>query len=177
MAEEDNQAEEQEQPSSGKKKWLIIGGASALLVIIVVIIVWLTMGSDEPVSAPPTSSNEASASQSAEEAAQVGNALYVGMPRPFVFIVPGDARERTVQISVQLMVRGEQGEELTKRHIPLIEGTLHEVFSSSTADELRTAEGKQRIRELALQQVRSALESVTGQGLVEKVLFTGLVMQ
>ncbi|OIM97861.1 flagellar basal body-associated protein FliL [Idiomarina sp. MD25a] len=177
MAEEDNQVEDQEQTASGKKKWLIMGGAGAVLVIIVVIVVWLMMGGEEPATTPQASSAEAPASQSAEETAQVGNALYVGMPRPFVFIVPGDARERTVQISVQLMVRGEQSEELTKRHIPLIEGTLHEVFSSSTADELRTAEGKQRIRELALQQVRSALESVTGQGLVEKVLFTGLVMQ
>ncbi|PYE31021.1 flagellar FliL protein [Idiomarina fontislapidosi] len=177
MAEEDNQAEEQEQTSSGKKKWIIIGGVAGLLVIVIVIAVWFMSGDQQTVQASQSNSVETPASQSSEQPAQVGSALYVGMPRPFVFIVPGDARERTVQISVQLMVRGEQSEELTKRHIPLIEGTLHEVFSSSTADELRTAEGKQRIRQLALQQVRAALESVTGQGLVEKVLFTGLVMQ
>ncbi|MEC8924776.1 MAG: flagellar basal body-associated protein FliL [Pseudomonadota bacterium] len=177
MAENDNQEESSEKAPGGKKKWLIIGAAAILLVVIIIVAVWFLMGTKQASSASDMGAGGGSSEETTSEPAQVGNALYVGMPRPFVFIVPGDSRDRTVQINVQLMVRGERSEELTKQHIPLIEGTLHEVFSSSTADELRTAEGKQRIRELALKQVRSALESVTGEGLVEKVLFTGLVMQ
>lgn len=176
MAEENDQ--EQQEPTTGKrKKLLLIGGGVAVVIIIALVVIWLFSGSSE--SNQQSSGDEQSSQVPADtsEAPEVGSALYVGMPRPFVFIVPGDARERTVQIKVQLMVRGEDSEEQVKRHIPLIEGTLHEVFSSSTAEELKTVEGKTKLRELALQEVRNALEGVAGQGLVEQVLFTSMVMQ
>ena len=44
--------------------------------------------------------------------AEKGTALYVAMPRPFVFNVPGSGRDRLVQIKVQLLVRGSDNEEL-----------------------------------------------------------------
>jgi flagellar FliL protein len=143
--------------------------------VTVVLVLWLFGGSSS--SDEPAATGSGSPAPSSSSRPEVGNALYVGMPRAFVFIVPGDSRERTVQIKAQLMVRGEENEELAKKHIPLIEGTLHEVFSSSTADRLKTAEGKGQLRELALTEVRSALEEVTGKPVVEQVLFTSLVMQ
>jgi len=174
----DENEEQQEQQADGgarKQKLLLFGGLGAGVIIIIAVVVWRFTGDGDTTATATDSSNVVEADTS--EAPQVGNALYVGMPRPFVFIVPGDARERTVQIKVQLMVRGEDNEELTKRHIPLIEGTLHQVFSSSTAEELKTVEGKEKLRELALREVQSALEKVAGKGLVEQVLFTSMVMQ
>ncbi|MGM0526461.1 MAG: flagellar basal body-associated protein FliL [Pseudomonadota bacterium] len=176
MAEENDQ-EQQEKPAGKRKKLLFIGGGVTLVIIIAVVVMWLFSGSSESTQASASGDQASQSSADTSEAPEVGNALYVGMPRPFVFIVPGDARERTVQIKVQLMVRGEDSEEQVKRHIPLIESTLHEVFSSSTAEELKTVEGKTKLRELALQEVRNALEGVAGRGLVEQVLFTSMVMQ
>jgi len=179
MAEDkdNNDTEQTEEQTGGKKKKLIIfGGIGIVLIITVVLVLWLFGGSSEGESAGANNTSS-SAAPSSSPRPEIGNALYVGMPRPFVFIVPGDSRERTVQIKAQLMVRGEESEELAKKHIPLIEGTLHEVFSSTTADRLKTAEGKGQLRELALTEVRSALEEVTGKPVVEQVLFTSLVMQ
>lgn len=177
MAEENEEQQEQQAEAGSNKKKLLIVGGSVAAVIIIALVIWLVMGDGD--SAEATAGSEAGNTVAIDTSAapQVGNALYVGMPRPFVFIVPGDARERTVQIKVQLMVRGEDNEELAKRHIPLIEGTLHQVFSSSTAEELKTVEGKEKLRELALREVQSALEKVAGRGLVEQVLFTSMVMQ
>lgn len=180
MAEENQeQQEQQEQSGAGKKKLILFGGIGVGVILIIVVVIWLFTGSSKDASSPSGSAGDATTTVSADSGAppEVGNALYVGMPRPFVFIVPGDARERTVQIKVQLMVRGEENEELAKRHIPLIEGTLHQVFSSSTAEELKTVEGKEKLRELALREVQAALEKVAGRGLVEQVLFTSMVMQ
>ena len=180
MAEDkdDNDAEQTEGQAGGKKKKLILfGGIGIVLIITVVLVLWLFGGSSEGESAAAENGMSSAAAPSSSPRPEIGNALYVGMPRPFVFIVPGDSRERTVQIKAQLMVRGEESEELAKKHIPLIEGTLHEVFSSTTADRLKTAEGKGQLRELALTEVRSALEEVTGKPIVEQVLFTSLVMQ
>ncbi len=108
---------------------------------------------------------------------KIGSALYVAMPRPFVFNVPGSSRDRIVQIKVQLLVRGEVNEETAKKHIPLIEGTLLSVFSTTTADELSTSSGKETLRFSALEKVQKALMDVEGSKVIERVLFTGFVMQ
>ena len=107
----------------------------------------------------------------------MGSALYVAMPRPFVFNVPGSSRDRIVQIKVQLLVRGDVNEETAKKHIPLIEGTLLSVFSTTTADELSTSVGKETLRFTALEKVQAALNDVEGTKVIERVLFTGFVMQ
>ncbi|MGM0430930.1 MAG: flagellar basal body-associated protein FliL [Pseudomonadota bacterium] len=179
MAEDknDNEEEQTEGKAGGKKKKLILSGIIGIVLIVTVVLVLWLFGGSSSSDEPAATEGGSPAPSSSSSRPEVGNALYVGMPRAFVFIVPGDSRERTVQIKAQLMVRGEENEELAKKHIPLIEGTLHEVFSSSTADRLKTAEGKGQLRELALNEVRSALEEVTGNPVVEQVLFTSLVMQ
>ena len=117
------------------------------------------------------------ASAEPTDSAEIGSALYVAMPRPFVFNVPGSSRDRIVQIKVQLLVRGEVNEETAKKHIPLIEGTLLSVFSTTTADELSTSSGKETLRFSALEKVQKALMDVEGSKVIERVLFTGFVMQ
>jgi flagellar FliL protein len=107
----------------------------------------------------------------------MGSALYVPMPRPFTFNVPGTGRDRLVEIKVQLMVRGSDNEEMAKMHIPLIEGTLLQVFSASSADELITEAGKVALRERAVTEVQKVLNETVGADVVEQVLFTGFVMQ
>ncbi|MFD2632054.1 flagellar basal body-associated protein FliL [Idiomarina piscisalsi] len=183
MAEEQNtennaeQDGEQEAKGGKKKKLILFGVIGLVLISTVVLVLWLFGGNSSNEQASESVPEQTNRNFESASAPEIGNALYVGMPRPFVFIVPGDSRERTVQIKAQLMVRGEKNEELAKKHIPLIEGTLHEVFSSSTADRLKTAEGKGQLRELALTEVRDALQEVTGKPVVEQVLFTSLVMQ
>ena len=105
MADEELEIEE-----GGKKK-----GKMMLIIIIVAVLLlggggayfFLFMG-DDP---------EAEEGVEGEVAEQVeqdlpaeGEAMYVAMPRAFTFNAPGVARERIVQIEVQLMVRGSVNE-------------------------------------------------------------------
>lgn len=106
-----------------------------------------------------------------------GVAMYVSMPRPFQFNAPGIARERLVQIEVQLMVRGMENEDRARKHIPMIEGTLLQVFSASNADDLVTDVGKVALREKATAQVRQVMNELERNPVVEQVLFTGFVIQ
>ena len=118
-----------------------------------------------------------SATDSSNLKTTTGSALYVPLPRPFVFNVPGSARDRMVQIKVQLLVRGKENENLAMRHIPLIEGSLLETFSSGNADDLSAPSGRDALKNKALSNLQQELLEVVGSVVVEEVLFTGFVMQ
>ena len=178
MADEELQVEE-----GGKKKSKLM-----LIIIIAVVVIggaagayfFLFAGSDEPAAEqlPETEAAAAAAPATQGGGAEIGTALYVAMARPFVFNVPGGGRDRLVQIKVQLLVRGSDNEELVKTHIPLIEGTLLQTFSMSNAEDLVTEAGKIELREQAVSEVKRALEeNDIGSNVVERVLFTGFVMQ
>lgn len=177
MAEEELQIEE----TAGKKSKLM------LIIIIAVVLIggggaayfFLFAGGDEPTAAEQLAAEGGAqpAPAAVDANASVGTALYVAMPRPIVFNVPGAGRDRLVQIKVQLMVRGTDNEEKAKTHIPLIEGTLLQTFSASNADDLVTEPGKIELRDNALEAVQNALKEIAGSEVVERVLFTDFVMQ
>lgn len=160
-----------------KKKLIIIIGAAVLLAVVAVVAVLMMSGdSAEPAPAEAGAAEAAVAADPGAVAAK-GSALYVSMPRPFIFNVPGATKDRLVQIKVQLLVRGSNNEETAKVHIPLIESTLLRTFSTSNAEELITVEGKENLKKKALKEVQEALVGVAGSEVVEEVLFTGFVMQ
>ncbi len=157
---------------------------SKLMLIIIIVVVLLAGGGgaayyflfmgDELVQeeVPEVDGEETESAVSAEH-----TAIYVAMPRPFQFNAPGISRERIVQIEVQLMVRGPINEELAQRHIPMIEGSLLQVFSASNADDLVTDVGKVELRDKATSQVRQVMQGLEKSPVVEQVLFTGFVIQ
>jgi flagellar FliL protein len=175
MAEEELKMEE-----GGKKSKLII-----IIVAVVVLIAggggaaayFFLMGDDEPIPVIEDETKMEGEEGRALELVKTGTALYVAMPRPFVFNVPGSTRDRLVEIKVQLMMRGSGNAEQAKMHIPLIEGTLLKTFSTANADDLVTEAGKIAIRESALKEVQKIMVDISGNQTVEEVLFTGFVMQ
>ena len=169
MADEDLEIEE-----GGKKK-----GKMMIIIIAVVVLLagggagaFFFLGGEEP-----EEGDAAAEEVMEEEPVNTGLAMYVAMPRPFQFNAPGVARERLVQIEVQLMVRGIENEERAKRHIPMIEGTILSVFSAANADELVTDVGKVDLKEKATAQVRQVMNELEKNPVVEQVLFTGFVIQ
>lgn len=160
----------------GKKKWIII--AAALLVVVLGVVGFLMFSGDGSTpAAAGANQGSAGSGQAAGAAEAKGTALYVPLPKPFVFNVPGASRDRMVQIKVQLLVRGDNNQTLAMRHIPLIEGALLETFSSSNADELVTVAGRDALKNKALSDLQQAMIEVVGSVVVDEVLFTGFVMQ
>ena len=167
------------------------GKKKKMMIIIIAVVVLLAggggaafffMGGDEPTEEEVAAALESGDGEEGEAAVEAegtatGDALYVPMPRPFRFNVPGAARDRFVEIRVQLLVRGADNEEEAKKHVPLIESTLLGVFSLSNADDLATSAGKASLKQKALAEVQKTLTDVAGSKVVEKVLFTGFVMQ
>ncbi|GLX77617.1 flagellar basal body-associated protein FliL [Thalassotalea insulae] len=181
MADEEK---ELELDKSGKKKKMII-----IIAIVAVLVIgggaaYFFLAGGEPeipqaeLDAALDSGSGDGATQTAEPTgAKAGTALYVPMPRPFRFNVPGASRDRFVEIRVQLLVRGGDNEEAAKKHVPLIESTLLAVFSQSNADDLATSAGKTSLKQKSLAEVQKIMTDVEGSNIVEQVLFTGFVMQ
>lgn len=170
----------------GKKKKMIIIAAAVVLLLGGGAGGYLMMsGGEQPPAdaavaadgSTPAATETAAPADAAAPSGTVGTALYVSMPRPFVFNVPGASRDRMVQIKAQLLVRGQNNEELAKQHIPLIESTMLRTFSKANADDLVTAAGKDTLKAAALKDVQDAMVGVAGSMVVEEVLFTGFVMQ
>ncbi|WP_305817981.1 flagellar basal body-associated protein FliL [Photobacterium leiognathi] len=156
----------------GKKKLMIISAAVVVLLLAGGIGFWLLSGDD---TAEPQQAAEV-AQQDAVKA-PVMSAYYVVLPQPFTFNVTGDSRDRVVQIKVQLMVRGDKNEALAKQHMPLIESTLLQAFGVATVEQLRNPNGRDQLRQQALEAVKATMVKVAGTPAVERVLFTGFVMQ
>ncbi|MGF1680403.1 flagellar basal body-associated protein FliL [Photobacterium minamisatsumaniensis] len=162
MADEDN--------GGSKKKLIIISLVAVLLLAGGGVAAWFMLGDD-------SSNIETAEAQGASAPVAESPAYYVILPQPFIFNVTGDHRDRLVQVKVQLMVRGDNNEASANQHIPLIESTLLQTFGAATVEQLRTPNGRIDLRQQALSAVQSTMMKVSGQQVVERVLFTGFVMQ
>lgn len=177
MADENEELTLEEEEGKGGNKMMIIIIAVVVIVVGAAAAFFLLSGDDAPVDETATEQSEGEGEAKANEPVEVGTAKYVTMPRPFTFNVPGTSRDRLVQIKVQLMVRGDNNEELAQKHIPLIEGALLKAFSTGNADALATSAGKDALKLKAAQEVQKSVIDVAGSKIVEEVLFTGFVMQ
>ncbi|EGR4401326.1 flagellar basal body-associated protein FliL [Vibrio cholerae] len=167
MAEEDLGTE----APKGKKKLLIIIIAAVVLLAGGGGAAFFMMGSGDDEAA-------ADAEQKTEQvAAPTEPVSYVNIAQPFVFNVTGDAKDRLVQIKVQLMVRGSENENLARYHSPLVESSLLATFASATVEQLRTPNGRIELRDKATDDIKAALNQAVGKPVIEKVLFTDFVMQ
>ncbi|EGR1262827.1 flagellar basal body-associated protein FliL [Vibrio cholerae] len=167
MAEEDLGTE----APKGKKK---------LLIIIIAAVVLLAGGGGAAFFMMGSGGDEAAADaeQKTEQvAAPTDPVSYVNIAQPFVFNVTGDAKDRLVQIKVQLMVRGSENENLARYHSPLVESSLLATFASATVEQLRTPNGRIELRDKASDDIKAALNQAVGKPVIEKVLFTDFVMQ
>lgn len=168
----------------GKNKKIIIIAAVVIVIALVAGAGFFFLGGSSSVSeaeleAALDTGDPAMVAAAQEEvsAAEAGTALYVPMPRPFRFNVPGAARDRFVEIRVQLLVRGADNEETAKKHVPLLESTLLGVFSQANADDLSTSAGKTSLKQKSLAEVQKIMMDIAGNKIIEQVLFTGFVMQ
>lgn len=170
------------QSGSKKKLFLMIGIAAALIVIsiggTVVALRFLS-------PAPPA--GEAFAG--GRGPSTLAPAIYYELKPNFTINFNVNGRQRYLQAAITLLYRDPALEELLKLHMPAIRNGLVMLLSAKGFDELQTNEGKEILREEALEIIRNQLqkeqEALVAQGKakrasaanVEQVLFTNFVMQ
>ena len=104
-------------------------------------------------------------------------AIYLPIDPTFVVNFSGQGNARFLQITVEVMTRSSEVLDNIKNHMPVIRNNLNMLFSDQQYDNISTLEGKERLREAALDIIQRILEKETGDPGIEAVYFTTFVMQ
>ncbi|GAB4392632.1 MAG: flagellar basal body-associated protein FliL [Gammaproteobacteria bacterium] len=130
-----------------------------------------------------TSSNtntteEASDAAEKEPAVDGETVLYYELePGIVVNIESEDGQQHYLQIKLAFVTRHQEVVEAIKENKPLISNSLLEILSATTYKELRTKEGRTKLRQQTLETTREIISKYVEAGEIEAVLFTDYVMQ
>ncbi|NGP52526.1 flagellar basal body-associated FliL family protein [Thioalkalivibrio sp. XN8] len=147
------------------------------LVIIVVLLAALAAGgyfarqvffADDPA---------ADATAAEEQAGSRSNAQYLALDPPLVVNFAAGGKLRYLQVSVEVMSRDGAAIETVQRHTPAVRNALIALFSERDYEALLTRDGKEALRQEALEVIRQELTLLTGEPQAEDVYFSSFVMQ
>jgi len=103
--------------------------------------------------------------------------LYWALDPAFVVNYQDSQVLRFLQVGVQVMAYDTETIELLKAHEPLVRNALLMLFSDQQYETLITREGKDKLREQALAELRKIVDEQSGKSGPESVYFTSFVMQ
>jgi len=113
----------------------------------------------------------------AEVQIQNAPALYFPFEPPFVVNFKDRGRTRFLQVTMEVMTRDPQIIEDIKMHMPVIRNNMLLMLGNQKAEDLHSSEGKEKIREALLVDLKEFLAEETGRVKVEGLYFTSFVTQ
>jgi flagellar FliL protein len=111
-----------------------------------------------------------------EEKAAVDTTQYVDLKPAFVTNYGGVGRLRYLKTDIALRIES-QGIPGIRHHMPQLRHTLVMLLSRQTEEDLSTMEGKELLRQNALEAVRNVLLEEDGEQYVHDLLFKSLIVQ
>jgi len=103
--------------------------------------------------------------------------IYMSFEAPFVVNFIDKNQIRYLQINVEVMARDQDVIDGITAHTPKIKNNLLVLFSDLDFETITSVAGKQKLRDLALEEIRKILKEEIGNNEVEALYFTGFVMQ
>jgi flagellar FliL protein len=102
---------------------------------------------------------------------------YVSISPAFVVNVTDGHRVRHMQVKAQLKLSSPDMASYIEQHKPAIQHEMVMLLSGKSAAELRTLQGKEKLRKDALTSLQKLMAENTGQKIVEAVYFTEFIIQ
>lgn len=112
-----------------------------------------------------------------EAAAAAAEKLYFDLAKPFVVNLPKGSGAKFVMIAVTVLVEGADMIEALKKNDPMIRNNLLMIISAQNAEELKTKEGKDKLRAAMQESIAGVLTKVAGKSRLKEIYFTSFVMQ
>lgn len=178
MAEDSDDLDLEVKEKDNKPKMMILIGVIAVLVIgLSVTGTLLIMGGDSKEQAA-IEAGEGSEQQSDDIiAVEAVDAHYYQIRPAFVVNYNTKGRIRYLQVNVELMTEKEKTLDVIQKHLPLIKNNLVTLFSAQDFESIKTYEGKETLRQAALENLQRVMIEKIGEPGVEAVLFTSFVLQ
>lgn len=186
----DEEETENEKPKGSMITKILLFGVLPLMTAIVLVVGGLFVAGVLPGTADHSADSEVAASDGGdsgdgEEAvdgeedagSETAEAIYLPIDPAFVVNFASQGKARFLQVTVEVMTRDPAVPDKVKLHMPVIRNNLMLLFSDQSYDSISTLEGKEALREQALEVVQQILEEETGDPGVEAVYFTSFVMQ
>ncbi|MBC7162955.1 flagellar basal body-associated FliL family protein [Immundisolibacter sp.] len=153
---------------SGSKKSLLMmgGGALALVAVSIGATVFLVGGKSGPAPAAEHTAAKVEAP-----------ATYTALEPPFVVNFEDEGAIRFLQVTIEVMSRDPKVAEAVKLHMPAIRDQLIVLFSGSDYATLASREGKDQLRQQALETLKKILKAQGAPDAIEGLYFTNFVMQ
>jgi flagellar FliL protein len=104
-------------------------------------------------------------------------AMYFPIKPAFTVNFSSRGRQRYLQVDVTVLTRNAEVFNALQTHLPLVKNRLVMLFGGEIYDELQTDEGKELLRQKALEALQEIIKQEVGVEGVEEVLFTNFVMQ
>ena len=170
MADEEQQNEGGEEKSGGMMKLLMFGGIGIVFLVVGVFAGPMIMN----MISPPEVEEEAAAEAEPSD----GPAIYTSLHPPLVVNfkdAAGDAH--FMQITMEVMARDQGVINSVREHVAVVRNALILHYSGAVYEEVTTREGKEKMLAEGLAEVNKVMTDMTGEGEVEALYFTALVIQ
>ena len=117
------------------------------------------------------------AQEEGEEGAVVERAIYIPIKPAFVVNYGGKGRLRYLKAELSVRVAGSLAANSIRHHMPYIRNNLILLFSRQMEENLDNQEGKELLRQEALQEINNILVEEEGESSVVDLYFNQLVIQ
>jgi flagellar protein FliL len=134
-------------------------------------------GTLDAIPAGVRSGDGAESDRSRRPATRSGPPIYVELGEPFVVNFIEGNQIRYLQVRIEVSTRDNSIPQAISTHLPKIRNNLVFMFSGFDYMSLASVDGKQKIRDAALDEIQGILYEETGNPGVESVYFTSFVMQ
>lgn len=183
MTNDDLNLAPEDEKTGGSKKLIIIILAAVLLLGGGGGAAWFFLGQDK---APPADSVESESTDNEEgedtedeedDGEQEQEAEYWPLAPAFIINFPLDDGVHYLQVDLQAMSYNSEAIDKLKAHTPAVRNDLILLFSSQDYQKLNTLEGKEELRQAALEQVNKTLRLKKKSKRIDDIYFTGFMMQ
>lgn len=179
MADEENTTEETGKSGGGMMKIILIVNAVLLLLAVAVGVTYFLMSGNGNGNSQQDSEVLPDAAPAADKPAEHkgGTPIYVPLNPAFVVNFENQQQVSFLQVDVQVMTYDPAVEEALKIHMPRVRNALLLLFGGKQYHEINTREGKRKLAQEAIEEIKKVLQEVGAPDDVEALYFTSFVMQ
>lgn len=107
------------------------------------------------------------------------NVVYFGLEPDIItnFISPSARNLGYVRLTIELMIEDVDYLEAIEHHSPLLRATIIEIFGRQSEEKVKSLTGREDIRRVILERLRTLMKKETGNEMIRNVIYTKYLYQ